>query len=298
MSYLLSTRRRPTGVERRRACRRAHARSTVRTSTAARTCARTSRTPRRAASTLRRGVPAPRIRLRIADCANEAHLEFSVESAEHRENSLHKIDTLLGALARASATRSPPRRSRVRAARECGPIRTRGGPMSYLKRFRSAPLAAVGADPRLGQVPNSAGGYAWAVDDWDAAAPLPRPRLGGRQLLRVGADAHAREREAVERCLAADGPRAVAEIVRVSRGGPCAEERPGALRAGAGCRPRRTRRRGRRRSTRCRRWPAPARTSSSSRRSSRASAAGAARCGGRSAAGTRPGRRTRSPTRR
>ena len=49
---------------------------------------------------LRRKVPSPRIRLRIADCVNEASLEFSVESAELRENALHKIDTLLGALHR------------------------------------------------------------------------------------------------------------------------------------------------------------------------------------------------------
>ncbi len=48
-----------------------------------------------------RGAPlAPRLRVRIGDCTNEIALEFSVESAEVRENSLHKIDTLLGALHR------------------------------------------------------------------------------------------------------------------------------------------------------------------------------------------------------
>jgi hypothetical protein len=49
---------------------------------------------------LRSGPPSPRLRLRIADCANQVNLEFSVDSAELRENSLFKIDTLLGALHR------------------------------------------------------------------------------------------------------------------------------------------------------------------------------------------------------
>ena len=44
--------------------------------------------------------PEPRLRLRIADCTNEIALEFEVTSAELRENSLHKIDTLLAALNR------------------------------------------------------------------------------------------------------------------------------------------------------------------------------------------------------
>jgi hypothetical protein len=48
----------------------------------------------------RRRPPEPRIRLRITDCANEIYLEFSLETAEQRENSLHKIDTLLDALTR------------------------------------------------------------------------------------------------------------------------------------------------------------------------------------------------------
>ena len=48
----------------------------------------------------RRRVPSPRLRLRIADCVNAVNLAFSVESADLRENSLYKIDTLLGALHR------------------------------------------------------------------------------------------------------------------------------------------------------------------------------------------------------
>lgn len=48
----------------------------------------------------RRSPPVPRIRLRIADCVNQIALEFPVESPELRENSLHKIEALLGALRR------------------------------------------------------------------------------------------------------------------------------------------------------------------------------------------------------
>ena len=44
--------------------------------------------------------PEPRIRLRIADCSNEISLWFELNSQAARENSLHKIDTLLGALQR------------------------------------------------------------------------------------------------------------------------------------------------------------------------------------------------------
>ena len=49
---------------------------------------------------VRRRIPEPRLRLRIGDCSNEVYLEFSVDNATLRENSLHKIDTLLGALHR------------------------------------------------------------------------------------------------------------------------------------------------------------------------------------------------------
>jgi hypothetical protein len=43
-------------------------------------------------------IPEPRIRLRVADCMNTIALEFAVDTPASRENSLHKIDTLLGAL--------------------------------------------------------------------------------------------------------------------------------------------------------------------------------------------------------
>jgi hypothetical protein len=48
----------------------------------------------------RNQLPSPRLRLRISDCSNRVNLEFAVESPEQRANALHKIDSLLGALAR------------------------------------------------------------------------------------------------------------------------------------------------------------------------------------------------------
>jgi 60 kDa SS-A/Ro ribonucleoprotein len=98
--------------------------------------------------------------------------------------------------------------------------------MSYLKRIR--PRRPPQSEPILGsgQVPNSAGGYAWAVDDWT--------RL--RRFLVLGSEGgsyYASERtltrentQAVERCLAEDGPRTVAEIVRMSEEGRAPKNDP------------------------------------------------------------------------
>jgi hypothetical protein len=48
----------------------------------------------------RRTLPSPRLRLRITDCMNEIHLEFSVDTPDLRANSLHKIETLIASLER------------------------------------------------------------------------------------------------------------------------------------------------------------------------------------------------------
>ena len=45
----------------------------------------------------RRGAD-PQLVLQIADCTNTINLEFSLETAQLRENSLFKVNTLLGAL--------------------------------------------------------------------------------------------------------------------------------------------------------------------------------------------------------
>jgi len=42
----------------------------------------------------------PALVLQVADCTNMINLEFSLDTAELRENSLFKVDTLLGAVGR------------------------------------------------------------------------------------------------------------------------------------------------------------------------------------------------------
>jgi hypothetical protein len=51
-------------------------------------------------TTARRRNADARLVLEIADCTNTINLEFSLKTAQLRENSLFKVDTLLGALHR------------------------------------------------------------------------------------------------------------------------------------------------------------------------------------------------------
>ena len=82
-----------------------------------------------------RPIPSPRLTLRIADCVNEVHLEFSVDSAEARENSLYKVETLIASLERfhtalrAEAELRALRESGSRSLPGRGPERPRPGPM-------------------------------------------------------------------------------------------------------------------------------------------------------------------------
>jgi len=96
--------------------------------------------------------------------------------------------------------------------------------MSYLERFRTRRPAQSAPIP--GQTPNSAGGFAWTVDDWTR---LRRFLILGSE----GGSYYASETkltrenaQAVERCLAEDGPRTVAEIVRVSEEGRAPKNDP------------------------------------------------------------------------
>jgi len=66
----------------------------------------------------RHRLPSPRLKLRITDCTNQIHLEFSVDSPESRANSLHKIETLLETLERFRAGLQAE--AELRAAREDG----------------------------------------------------------------------------------------------------------------------------------------------------------------------------------
>jgi hypothetical protein len=71
----------------------------------------------------RRRMPSPRLKLRITDCANQIHLDFSVDSHESRANSLHKIETLIASLERFHAGLRAE--AELRAARETSRSRTR-----------------------------------------------------------------------------------------------------------------------------------------------------------------------------
>src|SRR5262245_57514589 len=80
--------------------------------------------------------------------------------------------------------------------------------------------------PGSGQVPNSAGGHAWAIDDW---ARLHRFLILGV----VGGSYYASERqlvkdnaEAVLRCVALDGARTLDEIVGISEAGRNPKQQP------------------------------------------------------------------------
>jgi 60 kDa SS-A/Ro ribonucleoprotein len=83
--------------------------------------------------------------------------------------------------------------------------------------------------PGTTQVPNSAGGFAWAVDDW---ARLDRFLILGSE----GGSYYANERtltrknaETVVRCVAEDGLRAVARIVEISASGRAPKNDPALL---------------------------------------------------------------------
>jgi 60 kDa SS-A/Ro ribonucleoprotein len=98
--------------------------------------------------------------------------------------------------------------------------------MSYLKRIRPRRPSQRAPIPGSGQVPNSAGGFAWAVDDWTRLRSfLILGSEGGSYY--AGEWTLTRENaEAVERCLAADGLRTVAEIVRTSDEGRAPKNDP------------------------------------------------------------------------
>jgi 60 kDa SS-A/Ro ribonucleoprotein len=108
--------------------------------------------------------------------------------------------------------------------------------MSYLKRHGTLRVPQRVALP--GQAPNSAGGFAWAVDAW---TQLRRFLVLGSE----GGSYYASEwtltrenAQSVEACVKEDGTRAVAEIVRVSTEGGAPKNDPAlfalAVAAGAG----------------------------------------------------------------
>ncbi|HET6866377.1 MAG TPA: TROVE domain-containing protein [Solirubrobacteraceae bacterium] len=98
--------------------------------------------------------------------------------------------------------------------------------MPYLKGHSTRRVPQWAPIPGSRQVPNSAGGFAWEVDDW----------ARHRRFLILGSDGGSyyaaewtltRENaQAVERCIRGDGERAVAEVVRVSEEGRAPKNDP------------------------------------------------------------------------
>jgi 60 kDa SS-A/Ro ribonucleoprotein len=98
--------------------------------------------------------------------------------------------------------------------------------MSYLKRHRTRRVPQSVPIPGSDQVPNSAGGFAWAVDDWTR---LRRFLILGSEGGTYYASEWTLTREnalAVEQCIRKDGERAVAEIARVSDEGRAPKNDP------------------------------------------------------------------------
>ena len=101
--------------------------------------------------------------------------------------------------------------------------------IKFLKHFRTRQTPQTEAIPGSAQVPNSAGGYAFAVDDW---ARLERFLILGSE----GGSYYATERaltvenaQAVVRCLDADAERVIRTIVQVSDSGRAPKNDPAVL---------------------------------------------------------------------
>src|SRR5262245_63180519 len=98
--------------------------------------------------------------------------------------------------------------------------------MKFTQHFSTQTTDQSQKIPGTSQVPNSAGGYAWAVDDWvrlDRFLVLGSEGgtyyIGERQLTRENA-------EAVARCINADGVRVVARIMEISEAGRAPKNDP------------------------------------------------------------------------
>src|SRR5215218_313122 len=99
----------------------------------------------------------------------------------------------------------------------------------FLKHFNTRQTPQCEPIPGSAQVPNSAGGYAFAVDDW---ARLERFLILGSE----GGSYYASERaltlenaQAVVRCLEADADRTIRTIVQVSDSGRAPKNEPAVL---------------------------------------------------------------------
>ena len=160
---------------------------------------------------------------------NTISLWFSLDSPGARERPVQ--DRHAARLASSLPRRA---RGRGRAARRNASIERSWHvvPEAARDAGRAAERAAAGPGPEQRRRLRLAGGRL------GAAPPLPRPRLGGRQLLRVRVGADARERAGGRALRRGRGPRTVREIVEVSREGRAPKNDPAlfalALAAGRG----------------------------------------------------------------
>src|SRR5438876_8036262 len=110
--------------------------------------------------------------------------------------------------------------------------------MSYLKQHGTRRVPQWSPIPGSDQVPNSAGGFAWAIEEWTRLRRfLVLGSEGGSYY--AGESRLTRENaKAVEQCIAADGKRVVAEIITISDGGRAPRNDPAlfalAMAAGVG----------------------------------------------------------------
>src|SRR5437764_6417694 len=98
--------------------------------------------------------------------------------------------------------------------------------MSYLKRQSKQRAPQSAPIPGSSQVANSAGGFAWSVDDWTRLRRFLILGSEGGSYYASELELTRKNAQAVERCLAEDGPRAVQEIVRVSDEGRAPKNDP------------------------------------------------------------------------
>jgi 60 kDa SS-A/Ro ribonucleoprotein len=99
--------------------------------------------------------------------------------------------------------------------------------MSYLKRHGTRRVPPWAPLPGAGQVPNTAGGFAWGVDDWSRLRRfLILGAEGGSSYYAAEWTLTRENAQAVERCIREDGGRAVAEIAQVSEEGRAPKNDP------------------------------------------------------------------------
>lgn len=98
--------------------------------------------------------------------------------------------------------------------------------MNFTKYFSKQRTPQRMAIPGTAQAPNSAGGYAWAVDDWTRLDRFLVLGSEGGTYYISEQTLTAENAAAVQRCIAADGQRVVARIAEVSNAGRAPKNDP------------------------------------------------------------------------